>query len=74
MKTYRFFSCNSLAILTAIALVGAAPVMAAKPGAVPSTHSTPGHGERLRLGSQAEVGAGARGVQTARKEASSVED
>lgn len=40
----------------------------------PSTHSTPGHGLRLLLGSQAEVGAGARGVQTARKEASSVGD
>ena len=45
MKTYRFFFCSSSAISAAISLVGAEPTMAAKPGAVPSTNSTP----RLRM-------------------------
>ena len=70
---------SSLASLDSLASSGDAVPSSPRPAKVsettrPSTHSTPGHGERLRLGSQAEVGAGARGVQTARKEASSVED
>ena len=41
MKIYRFFSCSSRAICTAISFVGAAPTTAANPGAVPSTNSIP---------------------------------
>ena len=36
-----FFSCSSRQILTAISSVGAAPMMTAKPGIVPSTSWMP---------------------------------